>query len=109
MYDEFYREIEKDRNLEPELYDLQAIIEDAANVKLLPKNKYRKLNLSRNLRLSAYEAKSKNLRLYLIHESISGKIIILGGKKTTQVKDIKKVEKILREYAEFLKQDQIKL
>ncbi len=99
--DEFQSEIEQDENLSPELYELTATIEDVANGKLVPKNQYRKLHLSKKLKYSAFEVKSKHLRLYLINEKETGQIHILGGKKGDQDEDLKRVEKIIREYTEF--------
>lgn len=94
LIDEFWIEIKKDQNLTGQGRAIWKIIEDAANGKRLPKTRYRKLNLKHN----AFEAKCKQLRIYLIHENKTGQIIILGGKKTTQVKDLKKLRKILDEY-----------
>ncbi len=108
FYDDFVEEIALDKNLERELYDLDAIIEDAANGKLLPAGRYRKLRLSAKIKYSAYEAKSKHLRLYLIHEYETGKILILGGKKTTQDKDLDRLERLLKEYHEFTQQQKNK-
>jgi len=53
------------------------------------------------LKYSAFEVKSKHLRLYLINEKETGQIHILGGKKGDQDEDLKRVEKIIREYTEF--------
>ncbi len=95
LIDEFWIEIKKDQNLSGQGRAIWKIIEDAANGRRLPKARYRKLNLKHN----AFEAKNKQLRIYLIHEKKTGLIIVLGGKKTTQVKDLKKLIKILDEYA----------
>ena len=99
--DEFENEIEQDENIAPELDELFATIEDVANGKMIPKNQYRKLHLSKKLKYSAFEAKSKHLRLYLINEKDTGKIHILGGTKGDQDEDIKRLEKIIKEYTEF--------
>lgn len=100
--DEFWDEIKRDKNIGPELDELIATLEDVANCKMLPKNQYRKISLSRKLKYSTYEVKSKHLRLYLFHESKTGQILLLGGKKVEQEKDIKKVEKIVKEYTAFI-------
>lgn len=99
LVDEFIAEVRLDKNLAPELGELFATMEDVANGQLVPKNRYRKLHLSGKLRYPAFEAKSKHLRLYLIYEKETGQIHILGGKKTDQSKDLKKVESIIREYS----------
>lgn len=101
-YDEFIEEIKKDKNLEPELGDLIPTIKYVADFQkpILPKQRYRKLKLGKNARYSVFEAKSNHLRLYVFVED-SGLIIILGGKKTEQDADIKKIEKLLKEYCKF--------
>jgi hypothetical protein len=62
LVDDFESEIRKDKNLEPELDEIVATIEDVANGKIVPRNQYRKLNLSGKLPYAAFEAKSKHLR-----------------------------------------------
>jgi hypothetical protein len=99
VLDDFIREIEADGNLTPELGDLYAIIEDVANCKAHPK--YKRLRLSDNLKFAGYEVKSKHLRLYLFHEKGTGQILVFGGKKTNQPKDIKRFEKLIREYTQY--------
>ncbi|MCX6270511.1 MAG: hypothetical protein NTU44_04685 [Bacteroidetes bacterium] len=102
-YDEFVLDIEKDNNLEPELSDIDAIIEDAADGKLLPGSKYHKIDSPKTICFSIFEAKNKHLRVYLLHENETGKILILGGKKKTQEKDIDRVHKIVKEYCKSKK------
>ena len=75
-------------------------MEDTANGKMVPKNQYRKLRLSSKIKYSAFEVKSKYLRLYLFHDE-NGKIIVIGGKKVDQERDIERLEKIIREYTEY--------
>jgi hypothetical protein len=101
LVDNFQDEIKKDKNIAPELDELVATIEDVANGKIVPKNQYRKLNVSDKLKYAAYEVKSKHLRLYLIHEKDTGQIHILGGKKGDQDEDIERVERIIKEYTLF--------
>ncbi len=104
ILDEFIKEIKADRNLSEEIGDLFAIIEDVANEERLPKTKYRNLHLSKKLKYSPYEAKSKHLRLYLFHDKENGQIIVLGGKKGTQLKDLSKFDKIIQEYTKYVQQ-----
>lgn len=104
VVDQFISDIKKDKNLSPELGDLFAIIEDVANNQILPSNKYRRLHVSKKVHFTPYEAKSKHLRVYLFHENTSGQIIVIGGKKTEQKEDLKRLEKILSEYYQFLQQ-----
>jgi hypothetical protein len=98
LYDEFKTEIKQDNNLKAELGDLWAILKYVADGKApyLRETKYKKL---KNTKYPIHEAKSKELRLYVYIDD--GMIIILGGKKTEQDEDIKRVEGIIKEYLEF--------
>ncbi|HLG03472.1 MAG TPA: hypothetical protein VI731_07740 [Bacteroidia bacterium] len=107
MLDEFWTEIRGDNNLAPELDELVATLEDVANGKWVPLNQYKKLHVSNKLRFAPFEAKSKHLRLYLFHERETGQILIIDGKKGDQDEDIKRVERIIKEYTMF-KQTQTK-
>jgi hypothetical protein len=68
-----------------------------ANNKLLPKTRFRDITLSKKEMIKEYEFKSRNLRVYAI-KSPGGKIILLGGYKSNQKKDIKKFRNIKAEY-----------
>lgn len=72
-------------------------MEEISQFKLLPATKYKDIT---PLKQSSkeYEIKTRHLRVYLFHDKLSGKIIVTGGKKTTQVKDIKRFRKIKEEY-----------
>jgi hypothetical protein len=102
-YDEFISATKRDANLSKELGDLYAVIEYLANGKQpqLPTTRYRKLEIGSKLKLAIYEAKSRHLRMYLFHESGTGQILILGGKKTEQTENIEKIKRIAKEFAVF--------
>ena len=102
ILDDFIKDINSDKTLAAEIGDLYAIIEDVANEKRVPKTKYRNLHLTKKLKFNPYEAKSKHLRLYLFHDKENGQIIVLGGKKGTQLKDLSKFEKIIQEYSRYI-------
>lgn len=102
QFDQFLNDINSDNNLRPELGDIYAVIEDVANCNgLLPQSKYRKLHLSQKVAFTGYEVKSKHLRVYLFHDKGTGQIIVLGGKKVNQDKDIERFEKTIREYTGY--------
>ncbi|MBI2968418.1 MAG: hypothetical protein HYY40_11495 [Bacteroidetes bacterium] len=101
MVDEFKDEVLQDNNIRDEWGELIAVVKDIANDKMLPKTRYRKLKLSKKLPYSGFEAKSHNLRLYLFREHLTGQILVCGGKKKTQEKDIARLEKIIKEYSAF--------
>jgi hypothetical protein len=50
---------------------------------------------------SAFELKSKHLRLYLLREDFTGIILTFGGRKTTQKSDLQLLQKTLLEYCQF--------
>ncbi|GAF02480.1 hypothetical protein [Saccharicrinis fermentans] len=101
LFDNFEDEIEKRGQYEEELNSIYSLIEDVANNKLLPKTKFRDISISKKDTVKEYEFKSKHLRVYPIKAS-NGKIIIMGGYKNNQKKDIKKFRSIKSEYVKTL-------
>ena len=97
LFKPFVDEIEKDGNLFDKLAGAIRIIEETSNLKRYPKTKFRELK-GRNLNCKVYEAKSGIIRIYLFHEEKTGRIIISGGVKNNQEKDIKSIVKIIKEY-----------
>jgi hypothetical protein len=57
--------------------------------------------LAKSFVFQAYEAKSFSLRLYMITEHKIGKILVCGGRKKTQIKDIERLKRIIKEYSHF--------
>jgi len=102
QFDEFEKEILKRAQYENELASLYSLIEDIANNKLLPKNRFRDITQSKKDKIKEYEFKTRNLRVYAI-KSLGGKIIILGGYKNNQKKDINKFRYIKAEYLKVQK------
>ncbi len=101
LFDDFEEEIEYRGQYEDELYSIFSLIEDVANNKLLPKTKFRDITISKKETVKEYEFKSKHLRVYAI-KAPNGKIIIMGGYKNSQQKDIKKFRKIKSNYINTL-------
>lgn len=101
-FNEFWKRIESEGNLVNELAVIFRRLEDISCGRRLPKEKYRKLQLS--LSWDAYEIKTKHLRVYLIKNPLDGQILIAGGKKTNQKKDIKRFERIAKRYLSFLEE-----
>lgn len=97
LFEPFVDEIEKDGNLFDKLAGALRIIEETSNHKRYPKTKFRELK-GHNLKCKVYEAKSNIIRIYLFHEEKTGRIIITGGLKDNQDKDIKSILKIIKEY-----------
>lgn len=78
---------------------LFAIMQDVADLKSLPNTKFHPLKGSIDYR--EYEIKTKHLRVYLI-EQYNGKIVVMGGTKANQVKDISRFRKIKKQYVQSL-------
>jgi hypothetical protein len=97
LFEPFVDEIEKDGHLFDKLAGALRIIEATANLNRYPKTKFRALK-GHGLNCKVYEAKSDIIRIYLFHEEKTGRVIITGGLKDNQAKDIKSIFKIIKEY-----------
>ncbi|SEJ39613.1 hypothetical protein SAMN04488018_13211 [Myroides marinus] len=97
IFEEFFKQIEEEGNLISNLAATIRIIEDSANLKMAPKTKFRILQ-GLSVKCKVFEAKSGIIRVYLFHEEKTGRVIVMGGNKDSQDQDIKKVEKIIKEY-----------
>jgi len=96
-YDDFEKEIETEGNLKSELTTIVVRLHEIADLKLLPKTKFRDIT-PKNESNKEYEIKTHHLRVYLFHEKKTGHIVVCGGKKGTQQSDIKYFRKIKKEY-----------
>jgi putative component of toxin-antitoxin plasmid stabilization module len=96
-YDEFERQIETEGSYSSELVTIQTRLQDIADGKLLPKEKFRNITPKKEL-VKEYEIKTRHLRVYLFHEEKTGRVIVCGGKKITQQKDINHFRRIKKEY-----------
>jgi putative component of toxin-antitoxin plasmid stabilization module len=96
-YDEFERQIETEGSYSSELVIIQTRLQEIADCKLLPKEKFRNITPKKEL-VKEYEIKTRHLRVYLFHEEKTGRVIVCGGKKTTQQKDINHFRRIKKEY-----------
>ena len=99
LFKPFVDEIEKDGNLFDKLAGAIRIIEETSNLNRYPKTKFREIQ-GHKLKCKVFEAKSGQIRLYLFHEENTGRIIITGGLKGNQKKDIKSILKTIKEYNE---------
>jgi len=97
LFNSFFEEIEKEGNLFGNLAGAIRIIQDTANLQLRPKTKFREIK-GHNLKCKLYEAKSGVIRIYLFHEENKGRVIVVGGLKDNQDKDLKSVKKIIKDY-----------
>jgi putative component of toxin-antitoxin plasmid stabilization module len=96
-FDEFEKQIEAEGSYSSELVTIQTRLQEIADGKLLPKEKFRNITPKKEL-VKEYEIKTRHLRVYLFHEEKSGRVIVCGGKKITQQKDIYHFRRIKKEY-----------
>jgi putative component of toxin-antitoxin plasmid stabilization module len=95
-WDDFCREIQKDANLEDQLITVISRMNDIANLRMLPKEKFRDITPEKQT-TREYEIKTKDLRVYFIKDE-SGNVVLIGGKKNSQPEDIKRFRGIKKAY-----------
>ncbi|NLA15155.1 MAG: hypothetical protein GX877_01275 [Bacteroidales bacterium] len=97
LLDQFEESI-KGTPYESEMRSIYTYMEFVANNTLLPRTK---LNVIKKCygKQKCYEFKSKNLRVYAFSIT-GGKVIVLGGNKSNQVKDIRQLKSILKDIIE---------
>lgn len=96
-FDDFFVTIKKEGNLTSELKTIQARLMEIAECKSLPDTKFKDITPKKET-IKEYEAKTKNLRVYMFHEQNTGRIIICGGKKSNQKKDLQHFRNIKKQY-----------
>jgi hypothetical protein len=94
--DEFEDEISSESSLANEVDKLYNILRKVCDLKMLPKTMFRLIH-TREIPFQLYEAKSKNLRFYLIKLEKTGKVIVLGGRKNNQKADFKYLVKLVND------------
>ncbi|HEY5326833.1 MAG TPA: hypothetical protein VIJ27_07520 [Mucilaginibacter sp.] len=92
-WNEFCKEIEDETNWACELDEMKAVMDDVANGEIVPKWKWRKYKGIDD----TYEAKTDNLRAYILKDE-NGYIIIYAGKKSDQDKGINRYKSITKRY-----------
>ncbi len=97
-FDLFIEQIKKEGSYINELDQIQAHLEDLGNNRPVPHNKFKELYRDKKDNIKDFELRTNHLRVYVIKEKQRDKLIILAGKKTTQVKDIKRMRKIKKDY-----------
>ncbi len=103
FWDEFWTEISRDGNLKRQLFKVHAIMEEMSESLRIPPKKLRPLGKTGTL--NEFEIKTADLRVYLFHEDRTGRIIVIGGKKGNQTKEMKRFRKIVGEYYQSLKKE----
>jgi len=94
-FDEF--ETEARKNFSNELFKIFAYMDRVSNLMSMSSDKFRDITQKRE-KVKEYEFKTRHLRVYVIKEEQSGNIIICGGYKNTQERDIKHFRELKKEY-----------
>jgi|TARA_B110000908_G_C10048446_1_gene355066 hypothetical protein len=97
-FDEFKSFCDKN-SFSDEFIKIQTLILTIAkgNERMLPNTKLKQLKRGKKDKIPDFEIKTKHLRLYFVKES-NNRIVIMGGKKTNQTKDIIKLRGITKNY-----------
>jgi len=98
LFNKFADEIVKDANLISKFAKVISIIEHSANRMKMPQTKFKQLEVGKQVSCKVYEAKAGIIRVYMFAEKHTGRIIVLGGKKNNQDKDIKLVIRTIKDY-----------
>jgi hypothetical protein len=77
-----------------------AYMDKVANLHSLPATKFKDITPKAEL-LKEYEFKSKHLRVYAVQKP-GGKVVVLGGFKTSQEADIAAMRRLKKEIADSL-------
>lgn len=95
QYDEFCKQIEEEGNLKKQLIGVMSNMNQVAQMKRLPRQKFRDITPKKEL-IKEFEIKKGDIRVYIIKEQ--GHIVVLGGKKSAQDEDIKQFRSIKNRY-----------
>ena len=101
QFDEFEQKVCANKKYKIEIGKIYAYMEQVSNLMGLPNNKFKDITPDKE-QVKEYEFKSKHLRVYAIKKK-NGKIVILGGYKNNQKKEINKFRSIKRRYLESIK------
>jgi hypothetical protein len=103
LLDEFEKEIKDNPQYTSEFKTLLAYIELYSSGLVLPERKFREI---KSAKYKQYEFKSKNLRIYAVSGEGS-KIIVTGGYKKNQKKDINQLKSISKELNQYYEKRRI--
>lgn len=98
QFDDFEAEVSKNPKYYSELGSIYHYMERVANNESLPETKFKDITPKKEA-IKEYEFKSKNLRVYALKKE-NGKIIVLGGYKNRQKKDIRSFQSIKKRFLE---------
>ena len=95
-FDEFCKAIRAEGNLAKQLVGIFSNFDQIANLKTLPKEKFRDITPGKEL-VKEYEFKKGDLRVYAFKDP-AGHVVVVGGKKSTQDEDITWFRSIKKRY-----------
>jgi len=97
LLDEFIAMVKSDLKLEPLLGDLFAAVRYVADGKSppLPEKRMKKIKGQND----AWEARKGALRMYVKIDNVNGAVIIIGGDKSSQNADLKRLKNIIKEFS----------
>jgi hypothetical protein len=98
--DEFWQEIEQQGNLSKQLVNAIAIMERYSQGMPTSPDKFKNITNTGDP-ANEYEVKTRDLRIYLFRKS-DGAIVVYGGRKSTQKKDINRFKNLVKEYFQEL-------
>lgn len=101
QFDEFEENLLKTKKYQNEIGMIYTYLEYISNGQTLPAKHFKDITPDKE-KIKEYEFKTKHLRIYAIKKK-NGKIILLGGYKNKQAKDINKFRAIKKQYIESLK------
>lgn len=96
FFDEFENEITKNNDLKKEFARILALMERHAEGHQLPSTKFNNIKDGKYHGIF-WEFKAKHLRVYTVCIE-NGKVVVIGGTKNTQEKDIFRFKQIAKEF-----------
>ncbi len=100
QFDDFVERVIKNKTYESEIGKKYRCMERLSNRLSLPNTSFKDIT-PKNERIKEYEFRSRNLRVYAMKRK-NGKIVVFGGFKKDQNKDIMKFRATKKKYVESL-------
>ncbi len=97
-------EIKARQNYKTEINSIYHKLNVLASGRRLPEKQFRILN-SKETFVTECEIKTKHLRLYYFIDKENGNIVITGGYKTSQKKDLNHFRKTINQYLEYRRKE----
>ena len=102
LLEEFERSLEE--RYRSEMRTIYAWMQMVADLRPVPGTRYHAIS-DGNDGFREYEFKSKHLRIYAFTK-LDGKIVVMGGKKNRQRRDIKRFKELKRLYIKYLQENE---